>query len=120
MNNSYAPLRVEGAKTLINPAMSSEDVELAIRDLEGGSGLEHCPSGDFNASGAWAVLTSIAHHLLRWVAALGLEITGPFVAKTIRRKFITLPGSITTSARCRYLQLPSRWPWAAQYASRVW
>ena len=91
-------------------------VELAIRDLKEGSGLEHCPSGDFNANAAWAVLTSIAHNLVRWVAALGLGVTGPLVAKTVRRKFITVPGRLTTSARRRHLHLPSRWPWAAQWS----
>jgi hypothetical protein len=91
-------------------------VELAIRDLKEGSGLEHCPSGDFNANAAWAVLTSIAHNLVRWVGALGLGVTGPLVAKTVRRKFITVPGRLTTSARRRHLHLPSRWPWAAQWS----
>ena len=91
-------------------------VELAIRDLKEGSGLEHCPSGDFNANAAWAVLTSIAHNLLRWVGALGLEMTGPLVAKTIRRKFITVPGRLTTSARRRRLHLPTNWPWATQWS----
>jgi hypothetical protein len=91
-------------------------VELAIRDLKEGSGLEHCPSGHFNANAAWAVLTSIAHNLVRWVAALGLGVTGPLVAKTVRRKFITVPGRLTTSARRRHLHLPSRWPWAAQWS----
>jgi len=90
-------------------------VELAIRDLKEGSGLEHCPSGDFNANAAWAVLASIAHNLVRWVAALGLEITGPLVAKTIRRKFIALPGRITDSGRRRHLHLPTQWPWATQW-----
>jgi hypothetical protein len=42
-------------------------VELAIRDLKEGAGLEHCPSGDFNANAAWAVLASLAHNLVRWV-----------------------------------------------------
>ncbi|MGA7834341.1 MAG: IS1380 family transposase [Acidimicrobiales bacterium] len=90
-------------------------VELAIRDLKEGSGLEHCPSGEFNANAAWAVLASIAHNLVRWVAALGLEITGPLVAKTIRRKFIALPGRITDSGRRRHLHLPTQWPWATQW-----
>ena len=92
-------------------------VELAIRDLKEGSGLEHCPSGDFNANAAWAVLASIAHNLVRWVASLGLEITGPLVAKTIRRKFFSLPGRITRGARRRQLHLPTNWPWAAQWTS---
>jgi len=90
-------------------------VELAIRDLKEGSGLEHCPSGDFNANSAWAVLASIAHNLVRWVGALGLEITGPLVAKTIRRKFIALPGRLTNHSRARQLHLPTNWPWAAQW-----
>jgi hypothetical protein len=58
-------------------------MELAIRDLKEGSGLEDCPSGDFNANVARAVLASIAHNLVRWVAALGLKLTGQLVAKTI-------------------------------------
>ena len=91
-------------------------VELAIRDLKEGSGLEHCPSGHFSANAAWAVLASIAHNLLRWVAALGLGSKGPLVAKTIRRKFITVPGRLTTSARRRYLHLPTKWPWATQWS----
>ena len=91
-------------------------VELAIRDLKEGSGLEHCPSGDFNANAAWAVLASIAHNLVRWVGSLGLEITGPLVAKTIRRKFIALPGRITDSGRRRHLHLPTKWPWATQWS----
>ncbi len=91
-------------------------VELAIRDLKEGSGLEHCPSGDFNANAAWAVLASIAHNLVRWVGALGLAVSGPLVAKTVRRKFIALPGRITASARRRHLHLPTNWPWAAQWS----
>jgi hypothetical protein len=91
-------------------------VELAIRDLKEGSGLEHCPSSDFNANAAWAVLASIAHNLVRWVGALGLEIIGPLVAKTIRRKFIALPGRLTSHSRTRQLHLPTRWPWAAQWS----
>jgi hypothetical protein len=92
-------------------------VELAIRDLKEGSGLEHCPSGDFNANAAWAVLASIAHNLVRWVGALGLEMTGPLVAKTIRRKFITVPGRLTSHSRTRQLHLPTRWPWATQWSN---
>ena len=92
-------------------------VELAIRDLKEGSGLEHCPSGDFNANAnaAWAVLASIAHNLVRRVAALGLGVVGPLVAKTIRRKFIALPGRITDSGRRRQLHVPPKWPWATQW-----
>jgi hypothetical protein len=91
-------------------------VELAIRDLKEGSGLEHCPSGQFSANAAWSVLSSIAHNLLRWVGSLGLEMTGPLVAKTIRRRFFALPGRITHGARRRHLRLPTNWPWATEWS----
>jgi len=90
-------------------------VELAIRDLKEGAGLVHCPSGDFNANAAWAVLASLAHNMIRWVASLGLEHTGPVVAKTIRRKFLTIPGRLTNRSRRRRLHLPTRWPWADEW-----
>ena len=79
--------------------------------------VEYCPSSDFNANAAWAVLVSIAHNLVRWVGALGLQITGPLVAKTIRRRFVALPGRLTTSTRRRRLHLPTHWPWATQGAA---
>jgi hypothetical protein len=56
-------------------------VELAIRDLKQGAGLRHCPSGVFLANAAWAVIATLAHNLLRWVAALGLGTSGLVVAK---------------------------------------
>ena len=86
-------------------------VELAIRDLTHGVGLNHCPSGNFNANAAWLVLTALAHNLLRWIAAIGLNLNGLVVAKTIRRHYLSLPGRITRSARKQTLHLPTRWPW---------
>ena len=85
--------------------------ELAIRDLKHGAGLVHCPSGVFTANAAWAVLATVAHNLLRWTAILGGLATGPVVAKTIRRRYLTIPGRITRSARRLTLHLPARWPW---------
>jgi hypothetical protein len=92
-------------------------VELAIRDLKEGSGLSHCPSGRFGANGAWAVCATIAHNLIRWLGSLGLHIHGPLVAKTIRRRFLSLPGRITRRARRRRLHLPTNWPWAEQWTA---
>jgi Transposase DDE domain group 1 len=89
--------------------------ELAIRDLKDGAGLRHCPSGSFLANAAWAVIATLAHNLLRWVVAIGLDSTGLVVAKTLRRRLLHLPGRLTRSARQRRLHLPSRWPWAAQF-----
>jgi ABC-type cobalamin/Fe3+-siderophores transport system ATPase subunit len=107
-----------GKSTTINviagvTPLDDERVVSEGRDI--GSGLEHCPSGDFNANAAWAMLVSIAHNLVRWVGALGLDLKGPLVAKTIRRKFIALPGRITDSGRRRHLHLPTQWPWTTQW-----
>jgi hypothetical protein len=88
--------------------------ELAIRDLKDGAGLRHCPSGVFLANAAWLLVTTLAHNLLRWVAVLGLGSTDLVVAKTLRRRLVTLPGRLTHSARRRVLHLPTDWPWAEQ------
>jgi hypothetical protein len=90
-------------------------VELAIRDLKEGAGLNHCPSGRFFANAAWAVFATIAHNLTRWTAALGLGVTGPVVTKTLRRRLLALPGRLTRTARTPTLHLPARWPWATQF-----
>lgn len=90
-------------------------VELAIRDLKAGAGWNHSPSGKFVANAAWVAIGALAHNLIRWVAALGLDHRGPVVAKTIRRRLIAVPGRITRSARRRRLHLPRRWPWRRQF-----
>ncbi len=46
-------------------------VELDIRDLKEGAGLEHCPSGNFWANGAWLACAVLAHNLVRWTQILG-------------------------------------------------
>ncbi len=92
-------------------------VELAIRDLKEGAGLDHLPSGEFNANAAWAVLASLAHNMVRWVASLGMGQHGPVVMKTIRRKFLAVPGRLTTRSRRRRLHLPTNWPWATEWTA---
>ena len=92
--------------------------ELAIRDLKE-EGLAHTPSGVFAANAAWLVIASLAHNLTRWVATLGLAITGPVVAATIRRRYLTLPGRITRSARLCTLRLPARWRWAHNFLAAL-
>jgi hypothetical protein len=90
-------------------------IEDVVRDLKYGVGLNHLPSGRFSANAAWALLNVIAHNLGRWVVRLGL---GPGVAmttKTLRTRFLALPGRITTSGRRRTLHLPRDWPWAEQF-----
>jgi hypothetical protein len=90
-------------------------IELAIRDLKEGAGLNHCPSGRFFANAAWLVLAALAHNLLRWTACIGLGIDGPVVAKTLRRRFVAVGGRLTRSARRLHLHLPTAWPWAEAF-----
>jgi hypothetical protein len=101
-------------------------VELCIRDLKAGVGLRHCPSGKFPANAAWLLAATLAHNLLRWVAAIGLGARQELVvAKTLRRTLLALPGRITRSARRSTLHLPPAgrgphglsWPWRGYAAS---
>lgn len=77
--------------------------------------MAHCPSGRFFANAAWTVCATVAHNLLRWVGRLGLGIEGPVVAKTLRRRFLVLPGRLTRSARTPTLHLPRHWPWRVAF-----
>jgi len=94
-------------------------IELAIRDLKEGSGLNHAPSGCFFANAAWLLISSLAHNLARWIAHLGLDVRGPIVAQTLRRRYLTLPGRITRSARRVTLHLPARWPWRESFTQAL-
>jgi hypothetical protein len=92
-------------------------VELCIRDLKAGVGLRHCPSGTFSANAAWLLVATLAHNLLRWIAAIGLGAREELVvAKTLRRTLLALPGRLTRSARRLILHLPAGWPWAGWFA----
>ena len=93
--------------------------ELAIRDLNDGAGLGHCPSGRFLANAAWLVITARAHNLLRWTSRLGLGTSGLVVAKTLRRRLLILPGRLTRSARRWRLHLPTGWPWASEFTHAI-
>lgn len=94
------------------------EVENAIRDLKYGVGLNHLPSGKFGANGAWLAIQVIAHNLARWTGRLALG-PGIVTTKTLRRRFFSLPGRITRSARRLTLHLPVRWPWAAAFAAAL-
>ena len=96
-------------------------VELAIRDLKEGAGLEHVPSGQFFANAAWLACAVLAHNLIRWSAQLGGitndgELT---VARTIRTKLLALPGRVVNRSRQHTLRLPARWPWAETFLTAL-
>jgi hypothetical protein len=85
-------------------------IEQVHADLKN-SALAHLPSGKFAANAAWLVLAVIAFNLTRAAATL----TGPALAKattaTVRRKLITVPARLASSARRITLHLPTAWPW---------
>jgi Transposase DDE domain group 1 len=96
---------------------SHATVELAIKDLKEGAGMEHVPSGNFNANAAWLICAALAHNLIRWSATLG-EITAEgqlIVARTIRTKFFSIPGSLVNRSGRPTLRAPFAWPWAEAF-----
>ena len=90
------------------------EIENAIRDLKHGVGLNHFPSGRFPANGAWLAVQVLAHNLARWTARIGLG-EGVVTTKTLRRRFFSLAGRLTRSARRLTLHLPQGWPWETQF-----
>ena len=91
------------------------EIENAIRDLKYGVGLNHLPSGRFAANGAWLAVQVLAHNLARWTARIGLG-EQLVTTKTLRRRFFSIAGRITRSARRLTLHLPQRWPWETQFS----
>jgi hypothetical protein len=96
-------------------------VELAIRDLKEGAGMQHCPSGHFYANAAWLGCAVLAHNLTRWTALLGgvhpdTELT---VARTVRSRLLALPGRIVNRSGQLVLRLPEHWPWEATFSTAL-
>ena len=94
------------------------EIENAIRDLKYGVGLNHLPSGRFAANGAWLAVQVMAHNLARCTARLGLD-EQLVTTKTLRRRFFSIAGRLTRSARRLTLHLPQRWPWEAQFSGAL-
>ncbi len=96
-------------------------VELAIRDLKEGAGLEHCPSGRFFANAAWLGCAVLAHNLIRWTASLGGVHTDDrlTVASTVRFRMLTVPGRLVHPGGRPVLRLPERWPWAQSFTTAL-
>ena len=110
------------------------EIENAIRDpassagqaLKYGVGLNHLPSGRFPANAAWLAVQSLprtrygvmAHNLARWTARIGLG-EQVVTTKTLRRRFFSLAGRLTRSARRLTLHLPKHWPWETQFSDAL-
>jgi hypothetical protein len=94
-------------------------IELAIRDLKEGSGLEHCPSGNFSANSAWLQAAVLAHNLIRWTATIGEPVEALTVARTVRTRLLAVPGRIVNRSGTLTLRAPARWPWADLFNRRL-
>ena len=96
-------------------------VELAIRDIKEGAGLEHVPSGNFAANSAWLCCAVLAHNLIRWTATTATPTTEPTltVARTIRVRLLALPGRLVNHSGTPTLRGPARWPWATQFKQQL-
>ncbi len=92
-------------------------VELAIRDLKEGTGLEHIPSGHYGANAAWLACAVLAHNLNHWMTTL----TGqpPTTNRTQRTRLTALAAVLVNRSGKPTLRLPARWPWAHQFRATL-
>jgi Transposase DDE domain group 1 len=96
-------------------------VELAIRDLKYGAGLEHVPSGNFHANSAWLQCAVLAHNMIRWTAIAGrVRIDNQLVvARTLRTRLLTIPGRLVNRSGRPTLRMPTNWPWATSFTTAL-
>lgn len=96
-------------------------VELAIRDLKQGAGLDHVPSGNFHANGVWLQCAVLAQNLIRWTTICGnVRVEDQLiVARTVRTRLLALPGRVVNRAGRPTLRLPTGWPWATQFSAAL-
>jgi hypothetical protein len=93
-------------------------IEQIHAELKNGA-LAHMPSGVFNANAAWVTIAAITHNLLRAAAGLIGGRISKVRAQTLRTRIIGIPARIAHRARKLILHLPTKWPWARDFA-RLW
>ena len=91
-------------------------IEQVHADLKN-SALAHLPSGVFTANAAWLVLAVIAFNLTRAAATIAASDLARASTATLRRKLITVPARVATSARRITLHLPQSWPWRTAWTA---
>lgn len=85
-------------------------IEQVFADLKN-SALAHLPSRSFAANSAWLVLASIAFNLTRAIGTIAGGSHARATTATLRRRLISVPARIASSARRLTLHLPVAWPW---------
>ena len=92
-------------------------VELAIRDLKEGAGLDHIPSGHYPANAAWLACAVLAHNLGCWTSQLAQQPT--VTNRTRRTRLISIPAVIANRSGRTLIRLPTRWPWARGFTKTL-
>lgn len=88
-------------------------IELTIRDLKEGTGLQHIPSGHYGANAAWLACAVLAHNLGHWITLLTNQ--PPTTNRTRRTRLITLAAVAVNRSGRPTLRFPARWPWTRQF-----
>jgi hypothetical protein len=91
-------------------------IEQVHSDLKN-SALAHLPSGVFTANAAWLVLAVIAFNLTRAAGTVAAPDLAKATTATLRRKLITVPAQVATSARRITLHLPKAWTWETAWTA---
>ena len=71
----------------------------------------------FTANAAWLVLAVIAVNLTRAAGTVSAPDLARATTATIRRKLITVPARVSTSARRITMHLPAAWPWQTAWTA---
>ena len=92
-------------------------VELAIRDLKEGTGLEHVPSGHYGANCAWLACAVLAHNIGHPTTALAGA--PPATNRSRRTRLVALAAVAVNRSGTPTLRYPARWPWETQFTATL-
>ena len=92
-------------------------VELAIRDLKEGTGLEHVPSGHYSANCAWLACAVLAHNIGHWTTTLA--DAPPATNRSRRTRLVALAAVLVNRSGTPTLRYPARWPWETQFRATL-
>ena len=92
-------------------------VELAIRDIKEGAGLEHVPSGHYGANCAPLACATLAHNIGHWTTALAGA--SPATNRSRRTRLVALAAVLVNRSGTPTLRYPARWPWETQFRATL-
>ena len=92
-------------------------VELAIRDIKEGAGLEHVPSGHYGANCAPLACAVLAHNIGHWTTTLAGA--SPATNRSRRTRLVALAAVAVNRSGTPTLRYPARWPWETQFRATL-